>query len=85
MEAASERPTMILCLLMLSAVAEGFLLWFLVVLMRERRCSARHALKSDPAQRGSMRRSELLHEPQTWMPDLHAGKNRFKLAIRVKF
>jgi hypothetical protein len=90
MEAAYERPAMILCLLMLSALAEGFLLWFLVVLVRERQRSARHTVKSDPAQhgsmrRGSMRRSELFHEPQTWMPDLHEGKNRFNLAIRVKF
>ncbi len=90
MEAAYERPAMILCLLLLSAIAEGFLLWFLVVLVRERQRCARHTVKSEPAQRGSMRRgsmrrSELFYEPQTWMPDHHEGKNRFNLAIRVKF
>ena len=76
---------MILCLLMLSALTEGFLLWFLVALVRESRHSVRHTVKSDLTHHGLTRRSELFRERQTWMPHIHEGKSRFNLAIRVKF
>ena len=48
---------MIHCLLMLCLLAEGFLLWFLVGLIREVRPGASHEGKIDRTRRGPMRRS----------------------------
>ncbi len=66
---------MIYFLLMLCVFAEGFLLWFLVALIRENRHLAPHTGKADRTRRGPVRRRRKLIPMNTGTThDENAGK-----------
>jgi hypothetical protein len=76
---------MIRFVFMLCAFAEGFLLWFLMALVRERRSDATHSSKADRARSEPTGRNGLLLSQETRTKDAWEDQNRLSLTIRVKF
>ncbi len=76
---------MIRFVFMLCAFAEGFLLWFLMALVREKRHQATHPSKADCIGSEPISRNGLLLSRETRTADPRENKNRLNLTIRVKF
>jgi|HubBroStandDraft_1064217.scaffolds.fasta_scaffold1306108_1 hypothetical protein len=76
---------MIRFVFMLCAIAEGFLLWFLIALIREGRHDATHSSKADRARSEPTGRNGLLLSQETRTQDAWEDQNRLNLTIRVKF
>jgi hypothetical protein len=76
---------MIRFVFMLCAFAEGFLVWFLMALIRERRHNATRSSKTDSRVSQPAARNALQLSQESWTLDAGKKENALNLTIRVKF